>query len=153
MDSFQKRFLMDMQLRQCVSRSKPFRLKKSQKKSDFVWLFFISKKSQRCSKKARISKYGFKKAKLATLNPSINDPSTTTTAFCCNGARPLHARKIGQVQGYFPGEKAPEKEMRDAAAQACERKCLRTNAGNNTKHLSLKWPGKRFFSQIGKALL
>jgi len=53
--------------------------------------------------------------------------------------------KSAEVQGYFPSEKAPEKEMRDAAAQACERKCLRTNAGNNTNHLSLKWLAKRFF--------
>jgi len=49
-DSFQKRFLMNMHLRQCFSRAKPFRLKKIQKKPDFVWLFLISKKSQRCSK-------------------------------------------------------------------------------------------------------
>jgi len=39
----------------------------TEKKPDFVWLFLISKKSQRCSKKARISKSAFKKAKLATL--------------------------------------------------------------------------------------
>jgi len=39
----------------------------TEKKSDFVWLFLISKKSQRCSKNARIFKSGFEKAKLATL--------------------------------------------------------------------------------------
>jgi len=38
----------------------------TEKKPDFVRLFLISKKSQRCSKKARISKSGFKKTKLAT---------------------------------------------------------------------------------------
>jgi len=60
---------MNMQLRQCFARAKPIRLKMSQKnpeKPDFSG-FFISKKSQRCSKKARISKSGFRKAKLATL--------------------------------------------------------------------------------------
>jgi len=45
-DSFQKRFLMNMQLRQCFSRAKPFRLKKSQILPDFVWLFLISKKAK-----------------------------------------------------------------------------------------------------------
>jgi len=44
-----------------VFRSKPFRLKKSQKKTGFVWGFFCF------PKKARISKSGLKKAKLATL--------------------------------------------------------------------------------------
>jgi len=39
----------------------------TEKKSDFVWLFLISIKSQRRSKNARISKSGFKKAKLAPL--------------------------------------------------------------------------------------
>jgi len=37
-------------------------------KNRFLSVFFISKKSQRCSKKARISKPGFKKAKLTTLD-------------------------------------------------------------------------------------
>jgi len=68
-DSFQKR--MNTQLRQCFSRAKSCRPKKSQKKPDFVWLFLICKKSQRCSKKSRISKSGFKKAKLATLFNSL----------------------------------------------------------------------------------
>jgi len=36
-------------------------------KPDFVWLFFISEKSQGVEKKVRISKSGFKKAILATL--------------------------------------------------------------------------------------
>ena len=61
-DSFQKRFLMNMQLRQCFSRAKPFRLKKSQILPDFVWLFLISKKSQRCSKKPELQN-------LASKNP------------------------------------------------------------------------------------
>jgi len=39
----------------------------TEKKPDFVRLFLISKKSQSCLKKARISKSGFKKAKLSTL--------------------------------------------------------------------------------------
>jgi len=65
-DSFQKRFLMNMQLRQCFSRAKLFQLKKVKKSQVLsVFFFLISKKSQRCSKKARISKSGFKTAKLA----------------------------------------------------------------------------------------
>jgi len=65
-DPRRKRFVMNMQPRQCFARAKPTRLKISQKKPDFSD-FFISKKSQGVQKKARISKFGFKKAKLATL--------------------------------------------------------------------------------------
>jgi len=65
-DPRRKRFVMNMQLRQCFARAKPIRLKIRQKKPDFSDIF-ISIKSQRCSKKARISKSGFKKTKLATL--------------------------------------------------------------------------------------
>jgi len=57
--SFQKRFVMNMQLRHCFSRAKPFRLKKSQ---------ILSR--PKVLKKARILKSGFKKAKLATLASS-----------------------------------------------------------------------------------
>ena len=57
-DPRRKRFAMNMQLRQCFARAKLIRLKIS---------FSYFQKSQRCSKKARISKYGFKKVKLATL--------------------------------------------------------------------------------------
>ena len=42
-DSHQRRFAMNMQLRQCFARAKPFRLKKARKKH--VWLFLIFKKS------------------------------------------------------------------------------------------------------------
>jgi len=66
MDPRRKRFVMDMQLRQCFARAKPIRLKISRKKPDFS-VFLISIKSQRCSKSAIISKSGFKKAYLATL--------------------------------------------------------------------------------------
>jgi len=48
---------MNMQLRQGFARAKPIRLKISQKKPDFSGIFF--------PKKARISKSGFKKSKLA----------------------------------------------------------------------------------------
>jgi len=65
-DPRHKRFVMNMQLRQCFARAKPILLKTSQKKPDFSDIF-ISKKSQRCSKKARISKSGFKKAALPIL--------------------------------------------------------------------------------------
>jgi len=61
-DSRQKRLVMNMHLRQCFSRAKPFRLKKvKKKKPDFYWYFWFSKK-------AWISKFGFKNAKLATLH-------------------------------------------------------------------------------------
>ena len=67
-NSFQKRFVINMQLRQCFSRAKPFQLKTSQNEPDFVRLFFSSKKARGVQKKAsRIWKSGFKKAKLATL--------------------------------------------------------------------------------------
>jgi len=66
-DFFQKRFVINTQLRQCFSRVKSCRLKKSQKRPDFVWLFFASKKKPKVLKKARISKSDFKKAKLSTL--------------------------------------------------------------------------------------
>jgi len=65
-DTRQNRFVVDMQLRDCFARAKPFRPKKSQKKSDFVWFFLIYKKAKSVEK-ARISKSGFKKGKLATL--------------------------------------------------------------------------------------
>jgi len=50
----------------------------TEKKPDFVWLFLISKKSQRCSKKARISKSGFKNAKLATLVTGVGADTSRT---------------------------------------------------------------------------
>ena len=56
-DPRRKRFVMNMQLRQGFARAKPIRLKISQKKPDFSGIFF--------PKKARISKSGFKKSKLA----------------------------------------------------------------------------------------
>jgi len=58
---------MNMQLKQCFSKSKPLLLKKSQKKPDFVCIFFNFPKKPKVFKKARISKSGLKKAKLATL--------------------------------------------------------------------------------------
>jgi len=65
-DPRRKRFVMNMQLRQCFASAKPLRLKISQKKSEFSG-FFISKKAKGVQKTTRISKYGSKKAKLATL--------------------------------------------------------------------------------------
>jgi len=38
-DPCQKRFVMNMQLRQCFARGKPFRLKKSQKKQILFGVF------------------------------------------------------------------------------------------------------------------
>jgi len=55
---------MNMQLRQCLARAKPFRLKKN-KKPDFDCIFDFKKK-------AVISKFGFKNSKLATLHATSN---------------------------------------------------------------------------------
>jgi len=74
-DSFQKRFVMNMQFRQCFSRAKPFRLKKA-RKSQILSVFFYFQKSQRCSKKPRILKSGFKKATLATLIMAVRTSAT-----------------------------------------------------------------------------
>jgi len=47
---------------------------------DFVWIFLISKNSQKCSKKpARITKSGFKKAKLATLDQGTTKQTPVNT--------------------------------------------------------------------------
>jgi len=48
-------------------QSQAFPTENKPEKARFCLAFLISKKSQRCSKKARISKSGFKKARLATL--------------------------------------------------------------------------------------
>ena len=53
-----------MHLKQCFARAKPFWLKK---RPDFDWYFDFKKKPS-ASKKAWISKFGFKNAKLATLH-------------------------------------------------------------------------------------
>jgi len=63
LDSFQKSFVMNMQLRQCFSRAKPFRLKKAR----FCLALFDFQKKPKVLKTARIVKSGFKKATLATL--------------------------------------------------------------------------------------
>jgi len=45
-DPRRKRFLMNMQLRQCFARVKPIRLKISQKKPDFSGFFYFKKKNK-----------------------------------------------------------------------------------------------------------
>jgi len=55
-DSRQKRFVMNMQLRQCFARAKTFRVKKSGKDQILSGV-----------KKVRISQSDFKKAKLANM--------------------------------------------------------------------------------------
>jgi len=58
---------MNIQLRQCFARAKPFRLKKKQnRKSEILSGFLISKKDNGVQKKPEFNS-GFKKAKLATL--------------------------------------------------------------------------------------
>jgi len=63
-DSRQKSFVMNMHLRQCSARVKPFRLKKSQILSGFFW---FPKKNNCVTKIQLFSKSDFQKAKLATL--------------------------------------------------------------------------------------
>jgi len=63
MDSRWERFAMNMQLRQCFARVKLFRLKKIEVLSGF----FDFQNKPSALNKSRISKYGLKKSKLATL--------------------------------------------------------------------------------------
>jgi len=63
---------MNMQLRQCFSRAKPFRLRKA-RNCQILSGFFYFQKSQTCSKKARISKSGVKKDKMAHLAMSMSN--------------------------------------------------------------------------------
>jgi len=65
-DSFQKRFVTNTQLRQCFSRAKSCRLKKN-RKSQILSGFYLFAKIAKVLKKARISKSDFKKVKLATV--------------------------------------------------------------------------------------
>jgi len=80
---------MNMVLRQCFARVKPFRPKKSYENQDFVWLFQFSKTSK-CIKKARISKSGFNNTKLATMlkrsTQQINNPLFFLSASGWSGA-------------------------------------------------------------------
>jgi len=56
---------MNIQLRQCFARAKPFRLKKKQnRKSEILSGFLISKKGQWCSKEARIQ-FWFQKSQIS----------------------------------------------------------------------------------------
>jgi len=69
---------MNMQLRQCLARAESFRLKKvKKKKPDFDWYFWFSKKAK-CVKKAWISKFGFKNAR---LEPCAQ-PTTARDGYC-----------------------------------------------------------------------
>jgi len=68
--------VMNMQLWQCFSRAKLFRLKKAR----FCLAFFDFQKNPKAFKNARISKSGFKKAKLATLQRCSFTTLTLITA-------------------------------------------------------------------------
>jgi len=74
-DSFQKRFVMNMQLRQCFSRAKPFRLKKAK------FCLALNQEKPEVFKKARSSKSGFKKAKFATQR-CLPVPVATNNVTC-----------------------------------------------------------------------
>jgi len=82
---FSEEIFNEYAVQKCFSRAKSFQLKKGQKKPDFVCFFFIFKKSQKFSKRARILKSGFKKAKLATLlhsSQSIKSSRYVTELLC-----------------------------------------------------------------------
>jgi len=83
-DSRQKRFVMNMQLRQGLARAKHFRLKKIKKSQIFTSIFDFQK-SQVRQKKRLISKFGFKNAKLATLHTTSNSmrPLLLGKGNCC----------------------------------------------------------------------
>jgi len=67
-DSFQKRFVMNAQIRKCFFQSQVLPTEKMPEKDRFCLPFFDLQKNPKVFKKARISKSGFKKAKLTTLN-------------------------------------------------------------------------------------
>ena len=69
-DPRRKRFVVNMQLRQCFARVKPIWLKISQKNPEFSG-FFISKKSQRCSKNNQNFKIWFQKKQIG--NPATQE--------------------------------------------------------------------------------
>jgi len=64
-DPRRKRFVMNMQLRQCFARAKPIRLKISQKNPDFSGFFYFQKKLKVLKKQN--FQIWLQKAKLATL--------------------------------------------------------------------------------------
>jgi len=82
-DSHQKRFVINMQLRQCLARAKPFRLKKIKKR--ILTGIFDFQKNPSASKKSWISKFGFKNVKLATLHATSDymRPLVLSRGNCC----------------------------------------------------------------------
>jgi len=65
-DSHQKRFVMNMRLIHYLARA--FQTEKNKKEKARFWLVFLIFKKNKCVKKAWISKFGLKNAKLATLH-------------------------------------------------------------------------------------
>jgi len=61
-DLRRKRFVINMQLRQCFARAKPIRLKISLKKVRFFWLFVFPKKGKGVQKKPELQNLASKKA-------------------------------------------------------------------------------------------
>jgi len=75
-DLRQKRFVMNLQLRQCLARAKPFRLKKIKKKPDFDWCFLFSRKAK-CVTKSLNFKTWLQKCQ--TGNPASDQRRHETT--------------------------------------------------------------------------
>ena len=75
-DSHQKRFVLNLQLRQCFARAKPFTLKKN-KNPDFYWYFLFSQKAK-CVKKSLNFKIWLQKCLIGnpTRDQRLNETTT-----------------------------------------------------------------------------
>jgi len=85
LNSRQKIFVTYMQLRQCLARAKPFRLKKIKRKSHILTGIFDFQKKLSVSKKPEFQNFVSKNAKLATLH-ATNDrmrPLLLGKGNCC----------------------------------------------------------------------
>ena len=67
-DCFQKRFVIYMQLRQCFSRAKPFRLQQSQKNLILSVFLLFSKKAKGVQKRQNFNIW-FQKSQIGNLGP------------------------------------------------------------------------------------
>ena len=76
----QKRFVINMQLIHCWAKA--LHRKKKNEKPDIYWNFLFSEKAK-CVKKAWISKFGFKNAKLATLHAISDCMRLLLLGNCC----------------------------------------------------------------------
>jgi len=80
-DCLQRRFVMNMQLRQCFSRSKPVRLKKKPEKARFCLAFFDFQKKSKMIKQGQNFKIWFQKSQIG--NPGAQ--FAHLRSFACRG--------------------------------------------------------------------